>query len=214
MREYLAADLSLDSMGIAMQQHGNLFPGGARKTAYRVCSCLTEVSNSSSITPLPDEESNPSTSRAPNTRHPDGQTPVSGPNSKTSLHEEEMTPAKPWSCPWMGHKVRRLWNWSRSPSRWTGVLIFFSVLLAISSGVFSIMAWHVAVQANRKADMAIVIAKYQYKLDEYNASLTLFATKLAIQARDDGRLSNKLQYYAICMSDSVGPGCAFSWISC
>lgn len=171
----------------------------------RWCSNPTEVSSSSPMTPLPGEAPDP------NTRQSDAQTPDADPSpSNTTPKDGNILPlpSRIFSC--IDRKVRRVLEWLRTPTGWSLGLTFFSAIFAISFGVFTIMAWAVAIKANQKADLAILIAKYQYKLDEYNTNLTIFATRLAIQSRDDGRLSNRLQYYALCMSNSVSVSYAIS----
>ena len=169
----------------------------------RLCSNQTEViSSTSPVTPLSVE------TVASNHCHPDAQAPSaaldsSSPNRTSQDGRRTILPLRPriFSC--IGHKADRVLEWIRTPTGWSLGLTFFSAIFAISFGVFTILAWVVAVEANHKADLAILIAKYQYKLDEYNTNLTIFATRLAMQSRDDGRLSNRLQYYALCMSNSV-----------
>lgn len=203
-------DLSLETLGRAIQQQGSCFPGDVRKTAQaidRLRSCLTEFSRSDGngsvlATALPVYSSSQS-AHSPSAPGPDGETLTPAASPTLSMREEKYPPLR-WSCPWLGFKIRNIWIWCRTPSGWTLGLTFASVAFALTFGVFSIMAWDVAVKANQKADVAILIAKYQYKLDEYTANLTMFATELAIQTRNDGRLSNMLQYYAICMSNLVG----------
>lgn len=170
----------------------------------RLCSNPTEViiSSSSPITPL-SVETVPS-----NTSHPDAQAPPPAldPNSPTRTSQDgrsSLPPLRSRIFSWTGDKVDSVLKWIRTPTVWNLGLTFFSAIFAISFGIFTILAWVVAIEANRKADLAILIAKYQYKLDEYNTNLTIFAAKLAMQSRDDGRLSNRLQYYALCMSNSV-----------
>lgn len=174
------------------------------ENSNQLCSNPTEVSSSSSMTPLSVE------SAASNACHPDSQTPALDPSSPTRSSQDERSIPRLHSrvFSWMGHKVDRVLKWARTPTGWNLGLTLFSAIFAISFGVFTILAWAVAIQANQKADLAILIAKYQYKLDEYNTNLTILATRLAIQSRDDGRLSNRLQYYALCMSNPV----SFSYV--
>lgn len=193
-----------DSLDRAEDRHSTAiknFSGDAGNLAEksnRLRSNPTEVSSSFTMTPLSVETA------APNPNYPDGQTPAPDPSSPTrNPRDGKIRPSLPSIFAWMSNKVHRILDWIRTPTGWTLGLTFFSVVFAISFGVFTIMAWAVAIKANQKADLAILIAKYQYKLDEYNTNLTIFATRLAIQARDDGRLSNQLQYYALCMSNSV-----------
>jgi hypothetical protein len=205
-------DLSLETLRAAIQQQGSYFPGDVTKTAQaieRLRSCLTEPGNSSSgsapVTSLSVEQTRPPRKSAPSSSIPrsDGRTLSSAAPTTPSLPGEKNSPRR-WSCPWIGFKIRQIWIWCRTPSGWTLGLTFASVVFAMTFGVFSIMAWDLAAKANQKADIAILLAKYQYQLDGYTTNLTLFATKLAIQSRNDGRLSNMLQYYAICMSNAVG----------
>lgn len=185
----------------------NGFLGDTGKIFVRfsqLCSSSTDVGSSSPrIKNLPVKAGASSTRRAP-----DDQTPAPDPSSPTTeaARDGKITRPRPWILSWIRRRVRRILDWIRTPTGWTLGLTFFSVVFAISFGVFSIMSWNVAVKANQKADLAILIAQYQYKLDEYNKNLTIFGTKLAIQTRDDGRLASRLQYYALCMSNSVGCG--------
>lgn len=179
------------------------------KSRPRDAKQMPEKSNQLSPDPSEIWSSSPMTSRllrtvVSSTRHPDAQTPALDPSSTSKTSQTGSMPSlQSRAFPCMGFKVRRVLQWLRTPAGWNLGMTFFSAVFAISFGVFTILAWVVAVKANQKADLAILIAKYQYKLDEYNTNLTIFATKLAMQSRDDGRLSNRLQYYALCMSNSV-----------
>lgn len=169
----------------------------------RLCTNQTEISTSSPMTtPLSAETitSGPT--------HPDAQTPTFDQILPTTTSQDgNIPPLQSGIFSWMSRKVDRMKKRICKPAGWNLGLTLFSAIFAISFGVFTILAWVVAVQANQKADLAIRIAKHQYILDEYNMNLTRFAAKLAVQARDDGRLSNRLQYYALCMnSNSVSVG--------
>ncbi len=119
--------------------------------------------------------------------------------------------------PGLTGRLRDIWTWLHSTGRWTRSLTLLGIAFAIAFGVFAPMSWILSRDSNRLAELGnayghqgVQISAFEHALSvysndlaKYSNDLSVVANKYAQQSRDDGRLSNRLAYISICLSNSV-----------